>query len=463
MAAKQDTILLPVETQTREFDAKLLLACCLAERGVPVILGSRIEMHLEIGRLPVGLYHAKDVRRPSCRIFGIMQRLGHLITVCDEEAVVYYSPISYHNHRVAECAMNGVDEFFAWGSDNARLIETAPGYRNQPIHITGNPRMDFLRPELRSFFQETVDGYRSRFGEFILINSNFGSVNHYFPNLSRANDQGVTTSGNVPPGSFMAGAFAHRYEVLQAFFALLPKLADAVPDTQIVVRPHPAENHETWKAAAAGRSNIHVLHEGNVYGWLMASKVKLHNGCTTAIESFLLGQPSITYRPVDTEQYDLALPNSLSHSVTDEGELIELVRDIVTDRKDPLAATQDQDKVATKYFTALDGPLAAERTADTLIDILDKRASRSRPGLIGRADGKARAAIRAMEKRLNELRPHHKNSKAYSRHRFPGIGLDEVNAQIARYRDILGRFDRLAAKPVGENLFSIGGDQNPAI
>ncbi len=412
-------------------------------------------MHLEIGRLPVGLYHAKDVRRPSCRIFGILQRLGHLITVCDEEAVVYYSPISYHNHRVAECAMEGIDEFFAWGVDNRRLIETAPGYHNQPIHITGNPRMDFLRPELRQFFQDSVEDYRSRFGDFILINSNFGSVNHYFPNLSRANDQGVTTSGNVPPGSFMAGAFAHRYEVLQAFFTLLPKLADALPDTQIVVRPHPAENHESWKAAADGRANVHVLHEGNVYGWLMASKVKLHNGCTTAIESFLLGQPSIAYRPVDTEQYDLALPNSLSHSVTDEAELIDLVRDIVTGRTDALTATQQQDQVAAKYFAALDGQLAAERTADALIKILEEREDRSRPGLLGRLDGRTRAKVRAFEKRVNELRPRHKNSKAYSRHRFPGIQVGEVNNQIARYKDILGRFDKITARTVGENLFAL--------
>ena len=455
MTAKQDTILLPVETQTREFDAKLLLGCCLAERGIPVILGSRIEMHLEIGRLPVGLYHAKDVRRPSCRIFGILQRLGHLITVCDEEAVVYYSPVSYHNHRVAECAMKGIDEFFAWGVDNRRLIETAPGYRNQPIHITGNPRMDFLRPELRAFFQDPVEDYRSRFGDFVLINSNFGSVNHYFPNLSRANGQGVTTSGNVPPGSFMADAFAHRYEVLRAFFALLPKLADALPDTQIVVRPHPAENHDTWKAAAEGRSNVHVLHEGNVYGWLMASKVKLHNGCTTAIESFLLGQPSITYRPIDTEQYDMALPNSLSHSVTNEAELIDLVRDIVTGRANPLTATTHQDQVAEKYFAALDGQLAAERTADGLVRILKERAGRSRPGLLGRFDGRTRAKVRAMEKRINELRPRHKNSKAYSRHRFPGIPVEAVNGQIARYKEILGRFDGIAARPAGENLFAL--------
>ncbi len=455
MPAAQDTILLPVETQTREFDAKLLLACCLAEREVPVVLGSRIEMHKEIGRLPVGLYHAKDVRRPSRRIFEIMRKLGHKITVLDEEAVVYYSPISYHNHRVAEAAMHSIDEFFAWGLDNVRLIETAPGYQNQPIHVTGNPRLDFLRPELRGFFQPAVDEYRSRFGDFVLINSNFGSVNHYFPNLSRANDEGVTTSNNVPPGSFMAGAFAHRYKVLQAFLEILPRLAEMMPDTAIIVRPHPAENHDTWRDAARGNKNVHVLHEGNVYGWLLASKVKIHNGCTTAIESFLLDQPSIAFRPFESQEYDLALPNSLSHTVTRDDELLATVHDLMAGTRPDLEISEAQSDIAAKYFASLDGPLAAEQSACVLERILKSGSARSRTNLFFRLEGKARATVREIEKRINEHRPQHKNSKAYSRHRFPGISLEEVNSQIGQYASVLGRFEDLTASSVGENLFSV--------
>ena len=39
------TLILPVENQTRELDAKLLLACAAAERGFPVIIGSRALIH----------------------------------------------------------------------------------------------------------------------------------------------------------------------------------------------------------------------------------------------------------------------------------------------------------------------------------------------------------------------------------------------------------------------------------
>lgn len=48
-------IILPSETQTRELDAKPLLAGILAERGPPVLVGSRIEIHNRIDALPGGL------------------------------------------------------------------------------------------------------------------------------------------------------------------------------------------------------------------------------------------------------------------------------------------------------------------------------------------------------------------------------------------------------------------------
>ncbi len=454
MPRKSETVLLPVETQTRELDGKLLLGCFLAERGVRAIVGSRIEMHLKIGQLPVGLYHGKDVRRPSKRIIRIMKRLGHRITALDEEAVVYYTPSSYHQHRVSDSVMTLIDDFIAWGDDNRQLIETAPGFRGQPVHVTGNPRIDFLRPELRGYFDEDVQRYRQRFGDFVMINSNFGSVNHYFPNLSRADEKGVKTSGNVPPDGFMAQVFQFRYDMLQAFYDMLPKLADSIPDTPIIVRPHPAENHDSWRRAAQGRNNVHVLHEGNVYGWLLASRVKIHNGCTTAIESFMLGQPSICFRPIWKDNVELELPNKLSHRAENVETLIREVRNVIVDNG-TIATTEQQSGVAERYFEALDGPLAAERTADILAGLVASHALSPCPPVTTRIPAHIASVIRAGEKKMNAQRQAHKNSVAYSKHRFPGVSVDDVNQRLKAYGKLLGRFSNVRASAVGENLFSI--------
>ena len=58
MSNSASTLIIPVENQVRELDAKLLLSCVAAERGFPVILGSRAFVHFEVASLPRGVYLA---------------------------------------------------------------------------------------------------------------------------------------------------------------------------------------------------------------------------------------------------------------------------------------------------------------------------------------------------------------------------------------------------------------------
>ena len=69
------TLIIPVENQSRELDAKLLLACAAAERGFPVILGSRAFVHYAVDSIPRGVYLAKSMRSLSERVFGILYDL----------------------------------------------------------------------------------------------------------------------------------------------------------------------------------------------------------------------------------------------------------------------------------------------------------------------------------------------------------------------------------------------------
>ena len=50
-----------------------------------------------------------------------------------------------------------------------------------PIHVTGNPRGDLLRPEMRAFYNKDVGQICNTYGQFILINTNFNHVNAFYP------------------------------------------------------------------------------------------------------------------------------------------------------------------------------------------------------------------------------------------------------------------------------------------
>ena len=175
-------LIIPVENQVRELDPKLLLACIAARRGFPVIIGSHRKIDLRISSLPQSLYLNKSMTDRNLKMFRIMRYLGHEIVTWDEEALVHLPPDTYYSRRLSPVAIQYVSHLFAWGEDNAELWRQYPDLpAGMPIHVTGNPRSDMLRPELRSFYESEADDLRQEHGKFILVNTNFNHVNAFYP------------------------------------------------------------------------------------------------------------------------------------------------------------------------------------------------------------------------------------------------------------------------------------------
>jgi len=80
------TLIIPVEIQVREMDAKILLSCVAAERGFPVIIDSRAYVHYQVASIPRGVYLAKSLRTLSIRMFKILRQLGHEIVAWMKKA-----------------------------------------------------------------------------------------------------------------------------------------------------------------------------------------------------------------------------------------------------------------------------------------------------------------------------------------------------------------------------------------
>lgn len=313
-----------------------------------------------------------------------------------------------------------------------------------------------MRPELRGFFDDAVRALSERLGRFILINTNFGSLNHFFPNLSTLLPPDLTGGAPLDPDqAFKTGLAAHRHGIFQSFLRLVPELCRTFPDHLVVVRPHPAENHDTWRKAGDGAGNLRVLHEGNVIPWLLAADAVVHNSCTTGFESYLVGAPVIAYRTAVSESYDLALPNELSHQARDSATLIDMVgaatRGELTMSE---AERRRRHALAERHVSALDGKLASERIVD-LLDRFEAGTAMPRRGVLTRVAGRTAAMIRRKGKERNAATPGHKSNIDYTRHRFPGIDLPEVNRHIQALQRILGRFPRARARELGENIFLV--------
>lgn len=461
-ARHASTLIVPVENQVREFDAKLLLSCVAAERGLPVIIGSRPYVNFAMPWLPRGVFLAKSLRSISKLMLGFIRNLGHHIVAWDEESLVRFASDEYYAWRYSADTFRVIDRMFAWGPDDARYFAAYSGYRGAPIHITGNPRIDLLRPEVRGYFDPEAAAIRARFGDFILINTNFSFVNAFVPGLNLMQpgaSAGAFVVGRAGRGlshSFAAGMAAHQQVIYDRFRELIPLLGQWFPDQTIVLRPHPSENPSTWRDVTAGNRKVHVLHEGNVVPWLMAARLLLHNGCTTAVEAAVLGTPSISYQPVRSECYDYHLPNSQSHQAASPEEVRERIAAILAGRLGRVDSEHGR-AVLARHLTATCGPLAVDRVMDVLQAEGYFDAPPPRPPLPAYAKAWLGTHARTAIKHFNMLRPGHRNSAAYHAHRFPDISVDEINARVARFSRQLGRFGELRVHALSRYLFSVAG------
>jgi surface carbohydrate biosynthesis protein len=465
MESTEVTLLIPVENQVRELDPKILLACVAARRGFPSIIGSRREIHFHVSSFPPGIYLSKSMTVASDTMFRIMGKLGHVIVAWDEEALVHPPPEVYFSRRLSPAAMEFVSHMFAWGQDNAELWRRYP--RLPPgaeIHVTGNPRNDLLRPEIRHYYKEEVEGLRKRYGEFILINTNFNHVNAFYPGLNLFlppdKPQGTPRYGRAVKGmsrEYAEGLRDHKQAVFETFQGVIPPLEQAFPGYNIVVRPHPTENQEVYRKIAAKCKRVRVTNEGNVVPWLMAARALIHNGCTTGVEAYVLGVPAISYRAAVNDDYDRGfyrLPNLLSHECFEFEELRVTLGKILAGELG-LADGDERRELIDHYLAALDGRLACERIVDVLERVLGGRSELRKPPFRQRLTGHGLAAMRTLTRKLKARLPGSRNRPMFHRHRYPEVSLAQMRSRISRLQQVLGDSKELTVEQIADQFFRI--------
>src|SRR5690606_34329200 len=264
-------------------------------------------------------------------------------------------------------------------------------------------------------------------------------------------------TGKGLPRPFAEGLGVHKQRLIDDFIAMVPALEQALPGVNLVLRPHPSENHGIYHALASRCSRVSVVHRGNVLPWLLACRALVHNGCTTAVEGYAMGVPSVTYMKTFDPQFDMdfqGLPNRLSRQCFSLEELVATLQAIVRGevRAQPTPA---QDQLIDHFITAREGPLAAERILDAL-DGAYRGSSGGLPpvGAVQRTTAATLTRLKAGITKLNMRRPG-PNRGSYHAHRWPTIGTGEVAQRVARLGATLGRFDSIRVRQRGEHLFDV--------
>jgi surface carbohydrate biosynthesis protein len=360
---------LPIEIKARELLGKIWLASRAAERGWLVLLGPQKEVFRAARRGLAGAFVENGI--PEDRAAGLeaYRQRGHRIVNLCEESVVYNTGSHYCTRKVGPTSLERTDMLLVSGEWNGgHLREYRPASASK-IRMTGNPRFDTLLPGLRVVYEAEAQQLRERFGRFLLVNTNFGASNPF----ERGRD---VLAAKMRRGKIADEAQVQLFQERQQYKrrqekqlkALLRDVAARGTFDNIVVRPHPVENHDAWREWAMPLG-VEIRYEGTANVWMLAADIVLHTGCTTGIESILLNRPAATF-VVDGEQRFLNCADQVSVAVGSTAEFLEKVAewrawapDEVAER---LAAQRTQIRA---YIDNVEPPLSADRIMDALEEL----------------------------------------------------------------------------------------------
>ncbi|MCB2052138.1 MAG: hypothetical protein KDE63_12000 [Novosphingobium sp.] len=420
-------VTIPVEVQVRDLFSRQLVACISAIRGYQVLVGQDRVVRRLARFLPKGILYDKSIGMRRDRKVVRYHKLGFQITAFDEETPgIYGSPRHFFVGRMAADTLAMAKRWFCVSGKVQQMANEAFPGNLEKFAITGMPRTDIWRPEFRKLYEPETENIRNEFGRFILFNSNFGSVVHEAGEaFARKQYEAYMRKTNTP---------AHEYETLinqsfanlEAYVETVPVLLDWFGDHSIIVRPHPSESVDYWRRKFADHPRIHVIREGAVTPWILASEIVLHHGCTTGLEAELMHCKEIMYAPCPDNHHDTQLMRDCVPIAHDRQELKTMMTSLMAGET-RFRKSREQ---LQAYFASLSGRLASDKIVDEFDAIPVPLGSL--PGWLGLL----RWTPRHLAARLN-LRS--RQARAYSRNKWQGVTLQEFTNNINKITDALGQ------------------------
>jgi len=431
---------LPIETKVRELDAKILLACVAAERGFSPVIGELKELRGNLLAWPEGHVLFKAALKTSRDRFRSYREYGHSISMMCEEGLVYLDKETYQRTKVHPEALQYVDLFLAWGAEQKEAVVEKYGEISGRIAAVGNPRMDLLRREFRDLWRSEVDQLRRRFGPFIMVNTNFGVANFY--QGTQAMESKYENVGMIRNESDRA-VFRERVEFQRSLIRHLKDLVIAMsrrfPGHRVVVRPHPSEKHEFWRESFDACENVDVVFEGGIVPWLAACDLLVENGCTTAIEAWMLDRPVVEYRPCRDDRFEPEVTRLVSYEADDDADALSLVERLLESGGAPAPKSARLER----YLSRTDGCLSSEAIIEHVSQLQETRGGR--PGEAALTGHRHRGGVGRLLRRLKDNRS---RRTQYEKQKFPGLEKEEIEGFLCSLRQVSGRFGSVRVEQV---------------
>jgi surface carbohydrate biosynthesis protein len=386
-------VCLIVDNPLRDLEGLVLLGRQLATQGAKVTLVPMYEQGFDVPALGPDLVLVNYTRPNNADLIKSYKRGGILVGVLDTEGIGGKNPDQFAQMVKSAGCTDLVDLYCVWGHAQHAAFLRQETVSADLLHATGCPRYDFCAHPWRAALPSPAvePGY-------VLINTNFPTVNPRFSNGSTQEEDAMVQAG-------FSREFARQFvsDARQAYCAVLDtsiRLARNFPEIQFVLRPHPFEDIRSYDRLAE-LPNAAVIQDGTSIEWINGARLLLHQNCSTAIEATMLNVEPLSMEWFNTPALRLDAATSVSRAAGSEADLIDLLR-LALDEKLPAidaATVEARRQIIGDLYTAVDGA-SSSRVADAVLDTIAAArrgrrvaAASSQPSMRGIAASAVRRAL----------------------------------------------------------------------
>ena len=306
---KLKTLYIPIEIKVREFHHRLYLSFEALKKNYRVYLGTKSEIFRIINKKENkgGIFISKG--QLSKENLNLIKKKCDLYIACDEEfnkSLQTYLPKksmqNYCKHmiklRYNNLNIGSIDKFCSFSKDMFKAAKTIYIKKSQKIFfLDGHPKEDLLKKKNLYLFEKDKKRIKKYYGNFILFNSDFFSlrdINEELNEYKKINKEvGVSKKIARYDEKYYRDYIFYKYKTFLYFLTFLEKVDDDLKNFKIMIRPHPREDISYWKEKTKKFKNIFVVPPTEeITAFILASKGVMHNGCSTAISSLILGKPT---------------------------------------------------------------------------------------------------------------------------------------------------------------------------
>ena len=302
---QKKTIFITIESVKRELNSKILLSLkAINKKNFRVVIGQKGHVWSLFKDVNPGIALLKSFGPKNTEIINLLKKENFKIASNDEEIILAWDMEERLNYRMNNENLDKIDLLLAVGSDDYLVIKDKFNLISKNTKICGNLRLELLKKKYRSLLEKETKNYRDKYGDFILLTTQFGRINNYIKSKHEIDFVfSRIVENNVDPDSdhinIVNDQVIMQREILIQTLKFLNNFEKNFPNKKLLISPHPVENLNFWKNYIKKKEFKNIFLNEDVQSPTQAlinsCSLIISSNSTTLLESYFLGKKRINF------------------------------------------------------------------------------------------------------------------------------------------------------------------------